>query len=344
MFDFEATAIGSMPFKDPEAACRLIFETFGGIPFWPQLPKRSFRENMYAQFSERLPGLIIDDKEKSLHIDTSKAAEGIQEMYERYIAGDVPFFAMSEEYAAGFYAFLDMLKAKKSSGNIRYVKGHITGPVSFSLSLTDEKKQSVIYNKELLEVLTKLLVMKARWQARKLKELFPKVIIFIDEPYLVSIGSSYVNINIEEVSERIGELINAIKEEGALCGIHCCGNTDWSFLLKRDIDIISFDAYNFMNEFLLYADDVKGFLGKGGTIAWGVVPSSDAIDGENDTSLESRLGKAVSMLKAKGIGDSVSSLVTPSCGVGSLDERRAEKVLRMAGAVSVRRRTGKPPA
>ena len=327
-FNFEATAVGSLPLADPKIACQLIFETFDTIPFWPQLPKRSFLENMYAQYSERLPGMIIDEKNRAIHVDSSKARDDLQEVYERFLAADVEYFKVSEGYAAGFYEFLDLLK--KPLKGVRYVKGHITGPVSFGLSVTDENRKSIIYDKELFEAVTKILSMKARWQIRKLKSLFPNVIIFVDEPYLVSIGSSYVNINIADVAGRLDEIIGAIKEEGALCGLHCCGNTDWSFFLGRGVDIVNFDAYNFMKEFALYTDEVKTFLANGGTIAWGIVPSSDAIDAETDKTIVGKLKAALKVLADKGIDKgAISSLITPSCGVGSMDELRAKKVLRL---------------
>ncbi|MBI5124339.1 MAG: hypothetical protein HZA72_02860, partial [Candidatus Omnitrophica bacterium] len=74
-FDFEATGIGSLPFKDPEKACRVVFENFKSIPFWPQLPKRSYKEHMYCQFSEGMPGVVIDEARKSIYVDSKKAAE-----------------------------------------------------------------------------------------------------------------------------------------------------------------------------------------------------------------------------------------------------------------------------
>ena len=89
--------------------------------------------------------------------------------------------------------------------------------------------------------------MKARWQIKMLKRLNPNVIIFIDEPYLVSIGSRYVNIPAGDVIRSLDEVFSAIREEGALSGVHCCGNTDWPLLLKRGVDILNFDAYNFTN-------------------------------------------------------------------------------------------------
>ncbi len=334
-FNFEPTAIGSVPFKTAKTACALIFDTFKEIPFWPQLPRRSFLENMYTQYSERLPGLVTDDKEKTIHIDTSRAASEIEEVYQKYLEGDVEYFRISEGYAEGFYAFLDAFPG--ASKTARFVKGHTTGPVSFGLTLTDEKKRSVIYDKELFEVLTKTLCMKVRWQIRKLKARSSGVIIFIDEPYLVSIGSSYVNIDVGAAFEKLGELISAIKEEGAIAGMHCCGNTDWPLLLKSGIDVLNFDAYNFTKEFSLYGPDISEFSKKPGGIAWGIVPSSDDIDREDAKSLARRLKQALRGLDEKGVkAGSIPSVITPSCGVGSLDEDRARRVLEMTLETSLR--------
>ena len=108
-------------------------------------------------------------------------------------------------------------------------------------------------------------------------------------------------------------------------------------LLKRDIDVLNFDAYNFTKEFLLYHSDIKSFTSRGGTIAWGMVPTSDAIDNQTRKSLVERCEEAVKMLADKGIDkDLISSLVTPSCGVGALDETRAAKVMEMTAALSAR--------
>jgi len=332
-FNFEATGVGSVPFNNPKTACRILFDTFKSIPFWPQLPKRSFLENMYAQFSETLPGLVLKEKEKIIYIDTSKVVVDIERVYGKYLEGDLEFFKISENYAAGFYEFLEGLKTVPK--NIKFVKGHITGPISYALYLTDQNKKAIIHDKDLFEVLTKTLVMKARWQIKKLKKYFPDVIIFIDEPYLVSIGSSFVNINIEDALKRLDEVIEAVKKEGALAGVHCCGNTDWSLLLGRNIDILNFDAYNFMKEFSLYNAAIKNFLKRGGTIAWGITPSSEAIEKETDESLIERLSAAIRLLTDKGIDKGeISSIITPSCGVGTLGEDMAKKILNTAEMVS----------
>lgn len=334
-FDFDATGIGSVPFRDSKAACRLIYDNFHSIPFWPQLPKRSFLENMYVQYSEGMPGVVLDESDKTIHIDTGDIASSIEAAYGKYLERDLGYFMISEDRAEGLYRFLDSFKdAVGPAGRVKCVKGHVTGPVSYALSVTNQKKVPIIYDKDIFEVIAKVLEMKTRWQIKKLKSVSPEVIIFMDEPYLVSIGSSYVNIDMATVAEKIDSLAAVIKEEGGLSGIHCCGNTDWSMLLKRGVDILNFDAYNFMKEFSLYAADIEAYLKKGGTIAWGMIPSSEALDDETEASLAGKLKEAIKRLNDKGVGkDGISSIVTPSCGLGTMSETRAEKVFRLAKAL-----------
>ena len=52
------TALGSLPIVDPMEACCLMTQSFPAIPAWPQLPKRTYLENMYVQFSEGYPGRL----------------------------------------------------------------------------------------------------------------------------------------------------------------------------------------------------------------------------------------------------------------------------------------------
>lgn len=332
-FNFEATGIGSVPFKDAVTACQVIFDNFRSIPFWPQLPKRSFLESMYVQYCEGMPGVVLDNKAETIHINIAKAYEELETAYTKYVEGDVGHFAISKEHANGFYEFESILRA--SGKKIKVAKGHITGPISYALFVTDENKRGIMYEKDIYEVVTKTLAMKAKWQIRRLKEFAENVIIFIDEPYLVSIGSSYVNMDINDAMAKLDEVIAAIKEEGGLAGLHCCGNTDWPLILKRDLDILNFDAYGFAKEFSLYAADIKAYLERGGTVAWGVIPSSDAALGETEEGLRKRMLDTLDLLAAKGIPrDMVSSIVTPSCGVGSLPEETAKKAFSLAKSLS----------
>lgn len=338
-FNFCKTCIGSTPYKDSNKTVKEIIESFGEIPFWPQLPKRSFLENMYAQYSENFPGIVIDSDSKKIFVDEKKDfSSKLEEVFQKYLDGDLGFFSMGKDYAEGLHNFLDFKKELSSNPRLKFLKGQITGPISFGLTIKDASGKSIIYLKEFEELIPKFLGMKVKWQIRKLKEIFKNIIIFIDEPYLTSIGSSFVNIDKEKSLSAINETISFIKEEGALSGLHCCGNTEWDFLLKSDIDILSFDAYNYMKEFLLYSKDIKDFLDKGKAIAWGIVPtSSEELKKVDTKALSKRLLDVIEDLCRKGIAKDKlisSSIVTPSCGCGTLTVEECDKVFKLLEDVS----------
>lgn len=326
---FYPTAAGSLPYKEPIEACDKILKNFRDVPFWPQLIRRSFFENMYVQFSQGLPGVVVDLKEKTIRVDTEKdLSKEIEAVYEKFLADDVEFFSIGRDYAEGLYKIVEIIK--ESSAKPKFLKGQITGPVSFGLTITDSKKRSLLYTPELKEALVKTLLMKARWQARKLKETGSGCVIFIDEPYLASIGSSFISLKKEEALSSINEVVQAVHKEDAICGIHCCGNTDWGFVLSADIDILNFDAYNFYETLSLYPRELDAFLKKGGMLAWGIVPNTQEILRENYGSIIEKLEGALGLLVKKGIKREIlldSMIITPSCGLGLIDEYLSDIVI-----------------
>lgn len=329
---FLACGIGSLPYSSPQEARDTVFRYLGeDIPFWPQLPKRDFKENMYVQYSQGLPGAVVDQARQNIYIDTDTPsyAKELESVYEHYLAEDIDYFAISQEYAAGLYEFV----LRPSSFVLpQYIKGHTIGPISFGLTVTDQNKKASIYNQEFRDCMVKALAMKARWQVRKLrgtidegrltKDEGRRIIIFIDEPYLVSIGSSFFNIKTEDVVGMLNEVIAAIHQEGACAGIHCCGNTDWSIVLKADIDILNYDAYNYPESIFLYRQDLDGFLKRGGVIAWGVVPNNAEGPLPQAENLLERLDKYMPYLRRPG-------LITPSCGLSGVSVRRSEEILAL---------------
>jgi len=167
--------------------------------------------------------------------------------------------------------------------------------------------------------------MKARWQIQKIKTQNPKlkVIIFIDEPYLVSIGSSFVSLKKEDVIKDLDEIIDSIHQEGASAGVHCCGNTDWSILLKTKIDVLSFDAFDYLENLLIFEEELKLFLKNSGVLAWGIVPTSEKAD--EDKIENNLLATFKDIAKKKWLFDN-QALITPSCGTGTVPVELAKKI------------------
>jgi methionine synthase II (cobalamin-independent) len=332
-----ATAIGSFPHDDPAAACDLILNSIPEIPTWPQLPATSFREGMEIQYSEGLPGIVVDEAKGRIYFDTAgDTSTDLASFYENYLAGNVDHFAISRDYSRGIYE----MERKLNSGAARpaYFKNHVTGPVTFGLGRTDQDKRSIYYNDVFRDVVVKGMEMKARWLLRRFKPLADRHICFVDEPILSAFGSStYVSVERGDVVKCLGDVVSAIHDEGALAGTHCCGNTEWPILIDAGVDIISFDAYQYGETIGYYPEQIGQFLGAGGVLAWGIVPSSEAAAEETPESLVERLKQQVEGLAGKGIEPGLvweRCLVTPSCGTGSVAVALAETVLDRLSAVS----------
>jgi hypothetical protein len=126
-----------------------------------------------------------------------------------------------------------------------------------------------------------------------------------------------------------------------LTGVHCCGNTDWSLLLDTRVDLLNFDAYEYGDNLLLYQAELEQFLLDGGYLAWGVVPTSAAIDDEDEVSLLAHLLDQVKRLCSSRISiDTIlrRSFVSPSCGAGSLTPARAVRAFELTRKLSERLR------
>jgi methionine synthase II (cobalamin-independent) len=338
-FNCIATGIGSMPITDPDKAAALSLRYLPEAPIWPQLPQRSFREHMDGQYSEALPGLVVDEAKKRFSFDTARdLIPGLEKFFGRYLEKDYAFFKMSEEYAAGFYGFLRALKKGVQPG-VRFLKGHITGPLTAGISFKDEAGKDIIHNDVLFDAVVKGLAMKAAWQIQELGQFGRPVIIFIDEPAMESLGSAFSAVSPEVVAGRLNEIIDTIHELGGIAGIHCCGNADWPLLFRTKVDIVNFDAFGYREKVLLYPADIKAFYARGGALAWGIVPTGAFTGSETAEGLVAQLESGMKRLEKEGVDRKVilrQCLITPSCGMGSLTPEKAEAILRLLGEVSDR--------
>ena len=153
---FMTTGIGSLPHTNPEEACVLTLDTFD-VPFWPQLPQLSFHESMIPQFSEGIPLLKIDEKKEKIWIERDNS-DALAKFYETY-AEDWKI-AISESYAKGLYTLIEIIK----DGHFRFLKGQVTGPLTFTLGLKDSAGRLIYFDEELREISLMVLKAKIKWQ------------------------------------------------------------------------------------------------------------------------------------------------------------------------------------
>ncbi len=339
-----AVLIGSLPVSDHEEAIQMVFEYTPHIPLWVQLPTYP-EEGMMMQFLPGMPGVVKTDKR--VHIDTTQETfeDELLKFYEDYLLvteADAPLdgtrFVLTRETAKGFFALADRMDRVSESPIA--LKGQITGPVTLATGLTDQDKRALFYDERLLDVVVKTLAMKARWQVERLSQWGGPAMVFIDEPGLAGFGTSaFISISREDVGRVLSEVIEGIHKAGGLAGIHVCANTDWSLIVNSTADILSFDAYGFFDRLLLYEEALKTFFEQGRTLAWGIVPTSnpEEIDNESPHTLIEKWQGHVARLEALDIDRDrilAQSLITPSCGMGSLTRRQAVRVLEMTREIS----------
>lgn len=329
---FLTTMVGSFPHPDdPTLTDRLA--TMLDIPTWPQLPRRTFYENMYVQYSAGLPRVRIDEANEKITFDsTGDLSDAMETFYTHYLEEDLNAFGLSPHYAAGFFQMLKTLKTTPGE----WIKGQVTGPISLGLTVTDQDLRAGLYNEMLADAIVKGVAMNARWQVQQLRAARPNVILFVDEPYMASFGSAYISLGREQVVAMLNEVFDAIHQEGALAGTHCCGNTDWSVLMDTSVDILNLDAWGYLESLALYPAELRGFLDRGGVITWGIVPNNEEIYGTSAGAIAEKLRQGLTLIeeKAKGRGVSITaeelahrSMIASSCGLGPTTIEIAEQVM-----------------
>lgn len=340
-------AIGSLPHTDVDSAMKIVKDTCP-IPFWPQLAKFNKNEDMINQFLENFPGLVIDNTLEKVYLDNESdeffaQLESLFMDYEEIVSDfnseTLENYKISSDYSSTVEPFLQLVKDLKP----KFAKGQIVGPFTLATTLTDKENRCAFYDETLREVIVKTLSLKALWQIKQIKKANTATtpIIFIDEPSISQLGTSaFITISKEEVVGVIKEVSELIKANGALSAIHCCGKCDWTVPIDSNVDIINLDGFFFAQNLSLFSAELKPFLENGGIIAWGVVPTldKDALGETNLGKMVAKFDEAIDYLVKKGIDKEFlieHSMVTPSCGAGSLTVELAEKAMNLTNELSL---------
>ncbi len=339
-----ACLIGSLPYADHNEALNKVIAYTPEILSWSQLPNNP-AEQMIPQFLPGMPGLRSDGNRSHVARNSDDFDTELLSFYEAYLAvtesdGDPAEFGLtlSPDIAGGFFTLVDYLKSPKTP--LLAVKGQVTGPITFGTGVKDENGRSIYYDEQTRDAANKLLAIKACWQVNRLTNGSWPVIIFIDEPALAGFGSSeLISISREEVISSLEEIVMAIHAAGGLAGVHVCANTDWSLILATGVDVVNFDAYIYFDRFILFQDEIKDFVDNDGVLAWGIVPTGDPafIKKETDHTITQRWREYARQLVSMGIDKERlmdQSMITPSCGMGSLTTQQADKVLTLTKSVS----------
>ncbi len=258
--DLSTTAMGIMPHEDVLEALDAALQM--DIPFWPQLPKLSYYEDMYVQAMEMFPGAVIDEEHMRISIDSGKFLHDLPQYLER--EDDPELYRFSTKFSRVYGHFLSLdLSAWRS------VRGQVISPVSLSLKITDENGKPIVYNDEIRALIFSFIQKKVNVQYRELYLKNSNAFVWVDDPGLEFVFNAMCGYDHLKAKDELMAFFGGI--EGPR-GLHLCGRPDWDFLLSLNIDILSFNAYAFGDIFVTY-EKVKTFLEKGNIISWGIVPT-----------------------------------------------------------------------
>ena len=324
----KCTAMGILPHRDVNRALSLALSM--DIPFWPQLPKLNYYEDMYVQASENFPGTSVDVESKRIYLNTAQFYDDLI-TYSEYQPTDSAF-EISEQYSQCYHLFLNLDLHSYSA-----IRGQSIGPISFGMSVCDEDKRPIIYNQDIRTIIFDLFKNKVNYQYHTLKSKNDNAFVWIDEPGLEILFSSITGYPSEKAHEEFADFLETID---GIRGVHLCGNPDWDFLLTSKIDILSFDAYLRGEIFSKYTNQVQQFLSQGRIISWGIVPThTDVLPQETVKSLIAKLESYWLALESENLDCQAiaqQALIAPAtCCLINLDETETvEKAYRMVREVS----------
>ncbi len=253
---FATTAMSILPHTDARRALDLALSL--DVPFWPQLPRLGFAEDMYVQTLNGFPGVSVD-------LDNSRISFKKTSFYEQldtYLSGTSPGIPRSATYRS----FAD-----EDLSGYQAVRGQVMGPISCGFRLIDESKKPVIYDDEVRQLLLQHIARQASFQLMELARRNRQALVFIDEPGLAMVFSGLSGYNETRAQEDLRTTLGLI--EGP-AGIHLCGRPDWDFLLRLPIELLSFNAFAMGDVFVSQTEGIRRFLSNGSVICWGMVPTS----------------------------------------------------------------------
>lgn len=337
------TGIGSLPHHNIDAALSFSFKT--GIPFLPQIPIRNPWEYMIAQALENLPGLRVErEGEVSLNLDLwksqsrefgarlSNAFKNANAFKNENASGtkdginDDAFerFEPSAATSSSWQAFLWELQESDQKTAPKIAKIQIAGPLTSQWVVRADQEA------ELSGQIFRLVLAKSLAMTRKLRRLGITPILFLDEPGLYAFDRS--NPKHMLAFQELKLMIQALRKDQVLVGLHCCSNTDWKTVLQLDLCFLSIDCALSLDNLIQNArEELLQYVERGGRLSLGVVPTTRYAKKHGTTGAEQlfvELSARLSHLPFE-VGRKIlrESLLTPACGLALHSIPDAESIL-----------------
>ncbi|MGH8977333.1 MAG: hypothetical protein ACRDV7_04600 [Acidimicrobiia bacterium] len=304
-----ATGVGSLPHRDADAAAALVLRCLPDLPAAPQLPQRSARESILAQWMHGVVGIDVAD-------DGSFA-----------ITGDLdPRAAVTVDLRvdahAGIVALVDAIDALPRAP--KHVKAQVTGPLTLGTALVREGVTPSRAYATGTRVAREWALGVERYFSTRLPDC--ALVLFFDEPALVQWRGVDPPLHPELATDVLSA---ALAAPSCRTGVHVCGDGELQVALAAGPGVVHVDVEAVALEDALA---LSRFLDGGGWVVWGAVPTNGPI-GEHPGPLWKALLDVWCELTKRGC-DPVrlrqQALVAPACGLAGHGPSQAERAMMLA--------------
>ena len=315
LLPFATFGVGSVPYQENENACGAIFKEWD-LPYWPQYPMRSPRENFIFQFLNHFPGLAFSESQVFFNEEEFlRGAKIYEEKLNRaFLKKDFLDFEPPREFALGYFQMKQLLE-KGDFREKRLLKLQVTGPATVWKSFFEERV-SENQAPRIQTMLERALTAAGLAQIQRLQSLQRIPLIFIDEPVFSGDLKSLI------------EMTRAFKAWGAQVGIHNCSQFDGTGFENLEADVFHFDASRPLEANDSRLPFLQSWIKKKCWLAWGLVSTFSSSDFEfRDFSpffMEqcrrlSERGESVESISQR-------SLISSACGTATLDFVQDKKI------------------
>lgn len=273
----KTTSIGSLPHHNIDAALAASFQL--DIPSLPQIPIRNPWEFMIAQALEGLPGLVVEkDGTVTLDIEVwqgrtaafnARLLNAFAAMAARRDAFEA--FEPSAATSSSWQPFLWELEERE----LKVAKVQIAGPMTAQWALRLSDGANVSKYPELASQIYRLVLARALAMARRLQAGGIQPLLYLDEPGLYAYLASDPRQAL--ALQELKLVVQALRKENVLVGLHCCSNTDWQAVLGLGLDYLSIDTGLSLDKLLATGAALEQFVTAGGHLSLGVIPTSKSL-------------------------------------------------------------------